>query len=63
MRLLEKDPSKRITIDELKVDKWLNEGFAVSLNSKEADLIANVTEDEMKKRGIGLHTIVIAVSF
>ena len=58
---MEKDPSKRATLSELKQDKWLNEGFTVSLNSKEADFLANITEDEMKSKGIPLHAIVIAV--
>ena len=61
LRMMEKDPSKRATLSELKQDKWLNEGFTVSLNSKEADFLANITEDEMKSKGIPLHAIVIAV--
>lgn len=40
----------------------MNEGFTVSLDSKEADFIANITEDEMKSKGIPLHAIVIAVT-
>lgn len=39
----------------------MNEGFTVSLNSKEADFIANLTEDDMKNKGIPIHAIVIAV--
>lgn len=61
LRMLDKDPLTRITLDELKKDKWLNEGFAVSLDSKEADYLANVTEDECKRKGISLTTIVMAV--
>lgn len=61
LRMLDKSPLTRITLDELKKDKWLNEGFAVSLDSKEADYLANVTEDEWKKKGISLTTIVLAV--
>jgi len=33
--MLEKDPKKRITVAEMKRDKWVNEGFAVSLDSNE----------------------------
>jgi hypothetical protein len=46
----------------LKKEKWLNEGFAVSLDSKEADYLANYTEEELKQKGIPLTSIVIAVS-
>ena len=61
LRMMEKDPTKRITLKELKKEKWLNEGFAASLDSNEADFIANVTEDELRSRGIPLHSIVFAV--
>ncbi len=33
LRMLDKNPLTRATIDELKKDKWLNEGYAVSLDS------------------------------
>ncbi len=60
--MLEKDPHKRITLTQLKKDTWLNEGFAVSLDSKEADFFANYTEDELKKKGVPLTAIIFAVS-
>jgi hypothetical protein len=59
--MLEKNPSKRITTDELKKEKWLNDGFAVNLDSEDADIFANYTEDELLVRGIPLHSVVIAV--
>eukprot|EP00356_Strombidium_inclinatum_P012643 CAMPEP_0170489120 /NCGR_PEP_ID=MMETSP0208-20121228/7516_1 /TAXON_ID=197538 /ORGANISM="Strombidium inclinatum, Strain S3" /LENGTH=283 /DNA_ID=CAMNT_0010763901 /DNA_START=146 /DNA_END=997 /DNA_ORIENTATION=- len=34
--MLDKDPEKRSTVDEIKAHKWLNEGFSVSLSSQEA---------------------------
>lgn len=35
LRMLEKDPAKRITVDELKANQWVNEGYLVPLSSKE----------------------------
>lgn len=61
LKMLEKDVNARATVNELKKDKWLNEGFAVSLDSKEADFIGNYTEEELKNKGIPLHAIVFAV--
>ena len=61
-KMLEKDPNQRITINELKREKWLNEGFAVTLESKEADILANYTEEELKIKGVPFHSIVFAVS-
>jgi [calcium/calmodulin-dependent protein kinase] kinase len=43
LRMLDKNPLTRATLDELKKDKWLNDGYAVSLDSKEADFFANYT--------------------
>jgi len=61
--MLDKDPKKRITLPELKKNKWLNEGFAVSLDSKEADFFANYTEDELMHKGVPLQAIVYAVRY
>ena len=33
LKMLQKDPSSRATLAELKRDQWLNQGFAVSLDS------------------------------
>ncbi len=60
LRMLDKNPLTRATLDELKKDKWLNEGYAVSLDSKEADFFANYTEDELIDEGIPLTAIVNA---
>jgi len=61
LRMLDKNPLTRATIDELKKDQWLNEGYAVSLDSREADFFANYTQDELISKGIPLATIVNAV--
>lgn len=62
LRMLEKDPKKRATLDELKKDIWLNEGYAVSLDSKEADFIANYTEEELVSKGVPIAAILFAKS-
>ncbi len=59
--MLDKNPLTRATIDELKKDKWLNEGYGVSLDSKEADFFANYTQDELISDGIPISAIVFAV--
>lgn len=33
LRMLDKNPLTRATLDELKKDRWLNEGYSVSLDS------------------------------
>jgi serine/threonine protein kinase len=60
LRMLDKNLLTRASLDELKKDKWLNEGYAVSLDSKEADFFANYTEDELIDEGIPLAAIVNA---
>eukprot|EP00347_Sterkiella_histriomuscorum_P005259 403357278 len=60
MRMLEKNPKKRVTLKELKRNSWLNDGYTVSLDSKEADFFANYTEDELKNKGVPLQAIVYA---
>ncbi len=59
--MLDKNPLTRATIDELKKDRWLNEGYTVSLDSKEADFFANYTNDELVSNGIPISAIVSAV--
>ena len=61
LNMLQKDPSARATLDELKRDKWLNQGFAVSLDSKEADFFANYSEEDLKRKGVPLTAVVYAV--
>lgn len=60
--MLDKNPLTRATLAELKKDQWLNEGYTVSLDSKEADLFANYTEEELAKKGIPTQAITFAVS-
>ena len=43
LRMLDKNPLTRATLGELKKDLWLNEGYAVSLDSREVDFFANYT--------------------
>ena len=50
--MLEKDPAKRISVNDMKKDAWVNDGFAISLESKEADFMANLTEAELKSKKI-----------
>lgn len=63
LSMLQKDPKERVTLSELKRNAWLNDGYAVSLDSKEADFFANYTEDELKSKGVPLTAIVFAVIF
>jgi hypothetical protein len=37
--MLERDPKKRATVQELREDPWLNDGFQVSLKSEEYVLV------------------------
>lgn len=60
LRMLDKNPLTRATMEELKRDPWLNEGYAVSLESREADIIANITEEELLKTGIAPQAIIFA---
>jgi hypothetical protein len=48
-------------MEELKKDHWLNEGYAVSLDSQEADFFANYTQDELTNNGVPISAIVYAV--
>jgi hypothetical protein len=59
--MLDKNPLTRATMDELKKDRWLNEGYAVSLDSHEADFFANYTQDELTNNGVPISAIVYAV--
>ncbi len=60
--MLDKNPLTRATLSELKKDEWINHGYTVSLDSKEADYIANFTEEELLKKGIPPQAIKFAVS-
>jgi serine/threonine protein kinase len=62
LRMLDNNPLTRATLDELKKDPWLNQGYAVSLDSREADLFANYTEEEFAHKGVPSAAIAFAVS-
>ena len=47
LRLLEKDPSKRITIEQIKENEWLNEGYKTMLSSIDAQYIGEITESDV----------------
>lgn len=47
----------------MKRDPWVNDGFAVSLDSKEADFMANLTEAELKSKKIPMQAVVFAKKF
>ncbi|KAG0364934.1 hypothetical protein BGZ54_007021 [Gamsiella multidivaricata] len=67
-RLLEKDPTKRITIDELRNDPWLTDDGHKELKCKELNTetaVTEVTEDELNgaiQRINGLMTLIKAVA-
>ncbi|GJJ71746.1 hypothetical protein EMPS_04103 [Entomortierella parvispora] len=67
-QLLEKDPLKRITIDQLRVDPWVTNDGQVPLISKEENIINAVTEvTEEELRGAfqkigGLATVFKAIT-
>lgn len=58
--MMDKNPATRATLSELKRDVWLNAGFAVSLDSREADFIANFTEEELVSKGVPIAAILFA---
>ena len=62
LRMLDKNPLTRATLGELKKDIWLNEGYAVSLDSREVDFFANYSQDELINKGVPIAAVVFAVS-
>jgi calcium/calmodulin-dependent protein kinase kinase 2 len=58
--MLEKDHEKRASLDELLKNEWINEGYKVGLNEKEASLIVNLTEQELQSKGISVNTMLVA---
>lgn len=42
--MLKKNPDERITVNEMKHNKWLNEGYSVNMAIQGADLFANLSD-------------------
>lgn len=42
-RMLDKEPTSRITIDEIRTFSWINEGYQVSMADYGASIFANLT--------------------
>jgi serine/threonine protein kinase len=69
LRCLDKNPDTRIKMEELRKNKWINEGFTCSLDSKgnsysnfvEAHFIENIKEDSSKCMPV--HIILYVVSY
>lgn len=59
-RMLKKDPSERITLDQMKNVKWLNEGYTVSLAEHGAKILANLSNNDLKTNGVTSEEIAIA---
>ena len=59
-RMLEKSPRNRITLDEMKNFNWLNEGYTVSLADQGADILANLSNQELNAQGVSRQEMEIA---
>ena len=59
-RMLEKNPRTRITLDEMKHFNWLNEGYTVSLADQGADILANLSNQELNAQGVSRQEMEIA---
>ena len=46
--MLTKSPDSRITMEGLKQVAWLNEGYAASLADRGADMLANLSDQELR---------------
>jgi len=54
LKMLDKNPESRATIEDIKKEKWLNEGFTVELNNQAAEMgmmshLKSVEMDELHK--------------
>ena len=58
--MLNKDPKKRLTMNELRSHPWVNEGQNANLNDLGASMLANFTEEELKVKGINTADILMA---
>ena len=45
--MLDKNPQTRITLDEMKFNAWINEGYMVGLAEHGADILANLTNQDL----------------
>jgi len=47
--MLEKDPSKRATLEQLKNNEWINEGFTVKLTQEASKqgIIAHIKDSDL----------------
>ena len=61
MRMLEKEPAQRITIDEMKTLAWLNEGYQVSLADQGAAIFANLSDQELRVHGVSSKELQMAL--
>jgi len=60
--MLEKDPSKRPSIDKLRENYWINEGYEVPLSAEKAEQVPKVTEEEIRNAILPIHAVVFAVT-
>jgi len=61
-KILEKDPEKRATMEEIKKDKWLNEG-ETSLSDLKHEEPVTVTHEEISRAFHTLETVVLTKKF
>ena len=59
-RMLEKSPSSRITIDQIKNNEWINEGYQLSLGEQGAQIFANLSDTELANQGISVEEMKMA---
>ena len=58
--MLEKNPARRITLDDMKHFPWVNEGYTVSLGEHGANILANLSNEELKAQGVSKEQMKIA---
>ena len=58
--MLTKDPKQRLNMDQLKKNKWINQGYNSLLSDKGANMLANLTQEELKQKGIDVQTVLMA---
>ena len=66
LKTLDPDPKTRITIEELKKNTWINEGFICPLYSPgtyqinhyiESHFISHITEDDLNKKSLPIYAV------
>jgi len=61
LKMLTKDPLKRVTVAEIKLDAWLNEGCKRQLSHEETPrLLAEITQEDLNHAVTPIHTLVWA---